>query len=225
MSSPRIRIQVGVLIFVLLPAVAGVVAVHASPTCERFVRTYVTTPVRNRVSKSTVAAWAKWRVGHPNWKPNPKLHRPKYVMTREEAVRKVDFACSVPTVPSTLEILFTPADFEGPPPIVDLPPMETTEITFEGYIPPEVAELPPMETTPGNMWPPLAPFIPPILEGAPVPSSGTPALPIVPPTPPPIGGSVPEPPTFLLVALGIGTICLFRAGRVVDEVQNVKAAR
>ena len=27
-----------------------------------------------------------WRVAHPDWKPNPNIHRPKYVMTREEAV-------------------------------------------------------------------------------------------------------------------------------------------
>jgi len=211
MSSPRIRTLTTILLFVLLPAAVGVLAVHASPTCERFVRTYVTTPVRNRVSKSTDDAWAKWRVGHPNWKPNPKLHRPRYVMNRQEGMDKMAFACTVPTVPSPLDIMFTPADFEGPPPIIDLPPMETTEIEFPYSTPPELAEIPPMESPPympGDSWPPLAPYMPPILQGTPVASGSTSVLPVVPPVPPPIVGPVPEPPSFLLVALGIGTVCL-----------------
>ena len=79
MTSSRTRIQTAVLAFILLPAAVGVLAVHASQTCERFVRTYVSKPVRNRVSKATNEAWAKWRIAHPNWKPNPNLHRPKYV--------------------------------------------------------------------------------------------------------------------------------------------------
>ena len=54
MTSSRIRIQTAVLGFVLLPATVGVLAVHASQTCERLVRTYVSKPVRNRVSSSTV---------------------------------------------------------------------------------------------------------------------------------------------------------------------------
>ena len=58
MSKTRIRIQVAVLAFILVPAAAGVLAVHASATCERFVRNYVTRPVRNRVSKQTAEAWA-----------------------------------------------------------------------------------------------------------------------------------------------------------------------
>src|ERR1039458_7122109 len=107
MSSTRIRIQAAVVVFILLPAAAGVLAVHASATCERFVRTYVTKPVRNRVSKTTADAWAKWRLAHPNWKPNPNLHRPKYVMTQDEAVQKVAFACTIPEVPSTTDILLS----------------------------------------------------------------------------------------------------------------------
>src|SRR5665213_3571413 len=112
MRGTRIRLQFAALLFILLPATAGVIAVHASATCERFVRTYVTKPVRNRVSQTTADAWAAWRVAHPNWKPKPNVHRPKYVMTREEAVQKVNFACTVATIPSDLDLLFTPADFD-----------------------------------------------------------------------------------------------------------------
>jgi hypothetical protein len=179
MSSPRIRTQVAVLVFILLPAATGVLAVHASATCERFVRTYVTKPVRNRLSKQTADAWAAWRVAHPNWKPNPQNRRPKYVMTKDEAVQKVNFACSVATTPSNLDLLFTPADFDLPPVAVSLPPM-TTEIRFPDLTPPEVAEL-------------ISPL---------------PAFPIVPLETPPIPGPVPEPGSWLLVISGIGSLGL-----------------
>jgi PEP-CTERM motif len=185
MTNSRIRIQTAVLAFVLLPAAVGVLAVHASPTCERFVRTYVTKPVRNQVSKATLEAWTKWRIAHPNWKPNPKVHRPKYVMSRDEAVNKVEFACTIPTDPEQLDLLFNKADLEAPLPVINLPPMEGTQVSFPDVVPPEVAELAPT-------GPPLATFVPPIL------GSATP--------PPPVGGTVPEPPSFLLAALGIGIL-------------------
>jgi hypothetical protein len=187
MSSPRIRIQVAVLIFMLLPAATGVVAVHASATCERFVRTYVTKPVRNRVSKTTADAWTAWRIAHPNWKPNPKNHRPKYLMTRNEAVQKVNFACSVPLESTGLDLFFTPADFDAPPPIVDLHAMDTTQITFPSPIPPEVAEITPSEV---------------------------PLLPLIPPEAPVIPGTVPEPASLLLVGSGVGVICLWWSAKV-----------
>jgi hypothetical protein len=186
MTGSRIRIQTAVLAFVLLPAAVGVLAVHASPTCERFVRTYVSNPVRNQVGKATAQAWAKWRIAHPDWKPNPKVHRPKYLMSREEAVNKVQFACSMPTDPAQLDLQFNLADLEAPPPILNLPPMEGTQVGFPDVVPPEVAELAPT-------GPPFAPFAPPFLANV--------AL-------PPAGGTVPEPPSLLLAALGVGTLGL-----------------
>jgi hypothetical protein len=203
MSRARIRIQAAVITFILLPAAAGVLAVHASATCERFVRTYVTKPVRNRVSKQTAEAWAAWRVAHPNWKPNPNLHRPKYVMNRDEAVHKVDFACTIEVIPAITDGLLVPA--EVPPPIVDLPPMASTEVTFPNEIPPEVAEI-----TPDNEWPALGPLVPPILGGPP------PAivLPIVPPEVNPVGGSVSEPASLALAGTGFGFVCLLLAARI-----------
>jgi hypothetical protein len=203
MSRARIRIQAAVITFILLPAAAGVLAVHASATCERFVRTYVTKPVRNRVSKQTAEAWAAWRVAHPNWKPNPNLHRPKYVMNRDEAVQKVDFACTIEVIPAITDGLLVPA--EVPPPIVDLPPMASTEVTFPNEIPPEVAEI-----TPDNEWPALGPLVPPILGGPP------PAivLPIVPPEVNPVGGNVSEPASLALTGTGFGFVCLLLAARI-----------
>lgn len=178
MNNRRIRIQVAVVAFILLPASIGVLAVHASPTCERLVRTYVTRPVRNQLTKATANAWAAWRIAHPNWKPNPNLQRPKYVMTREEAVQKVAFACSVTTEPSNLDLFFTPADLQ-PPPLANLPPMET-QISFPADTPPEVAEVTPVLV-----------------------------LPVVPPNFPLVSGAlVPEPSSLLMVLSGAGFLCL-----------------
>lgn len=146
MRSSRIRTQVAFLVFILMPAAAGVIAVHASATCERFVRTYVTKPVKNTVTKKTAEAWAEWRVAHPNWKPKPNVHRPKYVMTRDEAVQKVEFACTVPTDPVELNVMFSAADFQGPPPFIHQ--MAQTQINFPD-VPPEVAEaMPPILALP-----------------------------------------------------------------------------
>jgi hypothetical protein len=144
MNRSRIRIQIAVLAFILLPASVAVLAVHASATCERFVRTYVTTPVRNQVSKETAQAWAAWRVAHPNWKPNPNIHRPTYVMTREEAVQKVNFACSIPTESVNLDTLFTPTSFAAPPVITDVPSMEIAQVLLPSELPPQVVEVMPV---------------------------------------------------------------------------------
>jgi hypothetical protein len=197
MRSNRIRLQIAVLIFILLPAATGVVAVHASATCEKFVRTYVTKPVRNQVSKVTAEAWAKWREEHPNWKPNPNTHRPKYVMTREEAVNKVEFACSVPEIPATTALFFKTASLD-PPPLIQLPEMFTQ--TGFPELPTEVAEVTP------ESWPPLGTFVPPAVNSAP-------QLPENPP-PPPVGGSTPEPLSLLLVGTGICFLWLMGAWRV-----------
>ncbi|HWB31954.1 MAG TPA: hypothetical protein VG714_02155 [Acidobacteriaceae bacterium] len=186
MRSNRIRLQIAVLIFILLPAATGVIAVHASATCERFVRTYVTKPVKNHVSQATLAAWAAWREAHPDWKPNPDVHRPKYVMTREEQVKKVDFACEVPEIPQTTRLFVKTASVDPPPAMVDFPHM--TQETMPQL--PQLAEVTP--------WPPVAAFVPPVST----PSVST-----------PIGAPTPEPMPIVLVISGVLGFAVLRGMR------------
>ena len=179
MKISRIRIQVAVLLFLLLPATVGVLAIHASAACERFVKTYVTKPVRNRVSKQTAEAWAAWRAAHPNWKPNPNSHRPKYVMTREESVNKINFACAVDTDPTSLDLTLEPVEYDGPPAIVDMPAM-TTELQLPTPTVPAVTEL-------AELTPIIS--IPPAINTA-------------------VAGPVPEPSSLLLALSGAAFIAM-----------------
>jgi PEP-CTERM motif-containing protein len=186
----------------------GFLAVRASPDCVRFVHTYITVPVRNRVSKATAKAWAEWRIAHPDWKPNPKVQRPKYVMTRKEAIEKVEFACSMPTEPQYLDLLLAPEDLSPPPPFIELPPMEATQITIPAPTPPDVIEAPPEVAT--EEWPPLVPYVPPIVESG----GASPVFPVLPVVPPPIVGAVPEPSSLVLVAIGLASTWLLAGTRL-----------
>lgn len=189
MRSSRIRLQVAVLVFILIPASAGVLAVHASATCERFVRTYVTRPVRNRLSKETADAWAAWRIAHPNWKANPNHRRPRYLLTREEAVHKVDLACNVDTNPVALDLLLTPTEVEPPPVEMSLPPM-TTELRLPNPGVPQVTEL--AELVQPAVFGPLSVVVP---------------------------GPVPEPESLVLALTGVGFLSLLFATKALRPQQ------
>jgi hypothetical protein len=105
-------------------------------------------------------------------------------------------------IPAITDALLVPA--EVPPPIVDMPPMASTELTFPNEIPPEVAEI-----TPNNEWPALGPLVPPILGGPPPPI----VLPIVPPVVTPVGGTVSEPGSLALAGTGFGFVWLLLAAK------------
>jgi hypothetical protein len=154
------------------------------------------------VSKTTAEAWAKWRIAHPNWKPAPNLHRPQYVMTRQESIDKVAFACSVPLIDTWYGGLF--AETDVPPPLGNFPPMTATQITLPNETPPEVAE----------SWPPLEPFETPTLGGIPA-SGGMPQFLIAPPPGgPTLYSATAEPGSLTLAGTGMMALaCLMLASR------------
>jgi hypothetical protein len=218
MGHARIRrTALSLLVFAAGSSCIVTVAAATSPTCQRFVETQVLAPVRNKVSKTTAAAWAKWRVGHPNWKPNPKVQRPKYVMTHKEAMEKVDFACEVPPAPPSLtDAMFPPENTGDMPPVVDtaVPPMtETAQLTIPDLVPPEAYQAPPVsanDTNNAQNW--YVPgFMAPVWGGAPPVGGGhsggttTSTTPVVtPPAATPVAVAVtPEPASWILAASGM----------------------
>ncbi len=83
----------------------GVVGVHASTQCVRF----ITTKVRHhKVSAATAARWAAWDKAHPNWHPKKKLPA--------ETLAQLDFACAVPVIQKPVD--------------GDLPPLELNAFSF-----------------------------------------------------------------------------------------------
>jgi hypothetical protein len=208
------RKTITTLLVLLIPAGAGIVTVHASPTCQRYVRTYVSVPIRNKVSKATAIAWAKWRKAHPGWKPNPQVHRPMYRMSRREQIEKVAFACEVPSDPKYMDTIFTPSDLHPPAGNV-LPPIsspraaiETADLTFPGDLPPVTPDTPPYtgSSTPSFPGEPalVPPFVPPVF-GPPPPYGG---ISQTPPPPPPT--PVPEPSSWLLAFTAVAGAELMR---------------
>lgn len=153
-------------------------AAIAAPVCSKFVPTTKVTQVKNRVTKATADAWTKWRIAHPNWKPNPKVVRPKYKMTTQEAVAKVEFACQATVIDVT-------------PPEIQLAMLDTPTIE----LPLEPVAEPPLVTNAivpdTDEYPPLQPLVPPILFTA-LPSPPSPPL-----------APTPEPSSLWLMGTGL----------------------
>jgi hypothetical protein len=210
MITPRFWIRSVVLFSVLFPAAIGAVAFNASPTCQRYVSDYVTAPVRKRVSKATAQAWAKWRVAHPNWKPNPHSKRNKVARARKNAADNADIACPVPSNPVLTELLAS-IDRDG---TLSLDPsaMDATQLYLPDLTPPEVTEVPPGHISPDSTtrsWPSDSPSIPQVLAPVSFPVGGIILPTIVQPDTPLTIGEAPEPPSLLLVASGFGACCFF----------------
>jgi hypothetical protein len=75
-------------------------------------------------------------------------------------------------------------------------PMEATQLSIPA--PPAVSEL--TTEVAQTVWPPLVPYVPPIVEG------GSPSYPNLPVVVPPVILPTPEPPSLVLVALGLASI-------------------
>ena len=101
--KPIVRVPL-VLLVTAVAISLGVVGVHASTECVRF----ITKKVRHhKVSAATAARWAAWDKAHPNWHPKK---------SPAETLAQLDFACAVPVIQK-------PVDGE-------LPPLELNTFNF-----------------------------------------------------------------------------------------------
>jgi hypothetical protein len=156
----------------------GVVGVHASTECVRFIQKKVR---HHRVSAATAARWAAWDKAHPNWHPR----------TPKETLAQLDFACSVPVIQK-------PVDGELPPldltffaiPMERLPPPEAPPVVAENTPPPDLF---PDTPTDSFVTPPIySPQYP-----APYGFLPPPAHVVTPP------GVAPEPSSWMLLATAL----------------------
>jgi hypothetical protein len=169
----------------------------AAPLCTKYVATTRLVQVRNRVSKHTAELWAKWRVSHPNWKPNPSTIRPKYKLTTQEAIEKLDFACSIapPEIDETMEV----TDEEIPTSLLSSWPIDETSAL------PSMLDTSETLTSPDTpLYPPISPLFPPI---------NPPVSPIYPPTPPIT--PTPEPSSLYLLGSGLLFLVILKKSRQV----------
>jgi hypothetical protein len=153
----------------------GVVGVHASTQCVRFIREKVH---HHRVSAATAARWAAWDKAHPNWHPKP---------TPKETWDKLNFACEVPV--------------SAAPVAEDLPPLELgppMAFPLEMTAPPEVPAVVASNTPPPLLFPetPGESLVSPPIYAPEYPSlyGGSPTSNVSPPTP------APEPATWTMIA-------------------------
>lgn len=187
--KPIVRVP----LVLLLTAVAislGVVGVHASTECVRFI-----TKVRHhKVSAATAARWAVWDKAHPNWHPKK---------SPREVLAQLDFACAVPMVQKPVD--------------GDLPPLELNTFNFASGVelpppdspPVEAMNQPPQNIVPDQpsmslVSPPIySPQYPTLFGGLPPPPPPGHSV-----TPPPNGtGLAPEPSSWMLLATSLLAIC------------------
>jgi hypothetical protein len=172
----------------------GVVGVHASTECVRFITKKVR---RHKVSAATAARWAAWDKAHPNWHPKK---------SPAETLAQLDFACAVPMIEK-------PADG-------DLPPLELNTFSFPADVelpPPDAPPVVAMNEPPQQLFPDQPPTS---LVSPPIYPPQYPTLFGPPPPPPTTGHSVnpppgltPEPSSWMLLAtslLAMGTLAYRR---------------
>jgi hypothetical protein len=171
-------VRVPLVLLVTAAAISlGVIGVHASTECVRFIQK----KVHHKVSAATAARWAAWDKAHPHWHPKK---------TPQETLAQLDFACAVPMIEKPVD--------------GDLPPVQLTGFDFPVDMLP-APEAPPVVAMnePGpNLFPdspPVSNVFPPVYSPQ-YPSlfGGFPTPPTRAVTAPP--GPAPEPSTWMLLA-------------------------
>jgi hypothetical protein len=193
--KPIVRVPL-VLLVTAVAISLGVVGVHASTGCVRFIQKKIR---HHKVSAATAARWAAWDKAHPNWHPKKKP---------AETLAQLDFACAVPVIEK-------PADGELPPLVLnafnfasdfELPPPDSPPVLVAMNEPPQ--NFLPDQPTPSMVMPPIYSPPYPTLFGPPPPPPPPPHS--VTPTGP---GLTPEPSSWMLLAtsvLAIGTLAYRR---------------
>jgi len=173
-------VRVPLVLLVTAAAISlGVVGVHASTECMRFIQKKVR---HHKISAATAARWAAWDKAHPNWHPRK---------TPKETMAQLDFACAVPLVEKSTDgdlpaLQLTSFDF---PTEVLLPPPDAPPVIAMNEQPPDVFPEGPPES---HVLPPIyAPQYPSLFGNFPPPPSRSVQ------TPP---GPAPEPSTWMLLA-------------------------
>jgi hypothetical protein len=192
--KPIVRLPL-VLIVTAAAISLGVVGVHASTECVRFIQKKVR---HHRVSAATAARWIAWDKAHPNWHPK----------TPRETLAQLDFACAVPLIEQPVDGQLPPLNLTNFGFAMDmLPPPETPPVTVAmNTLPPELLPLQPM---PDVVSPPIySPQYPSPFGGFPTPPTHV----VAPP------GLAPEPSSWMLLAtslLALATIA-FRRQRMAE---------
>jgi hypothetical protein len=200
--KPILRVPLVVLVTAAAVSL-GVVGVHASTQCIRFIQNRVR---HHKVSAATAARWAVWDKEHPHWHPKP---------TPKETWDKLNFACEVPMEQKVDGNLL---------PAISLSPLELpTEMLAPPEAPSVVANnLPPVEIFPeqpseSRVIPPIySPEYPGLFGGVPEKVTPPPSCPAQPtcdsppdcPKPPdcsvtPPPPSTPEPSGWVLMTTGL----------------------
>lgn len=160
------KLKVAFILVGMLAAIA--LGASTIPVCQRLVIAYTKKLVKNTVSKETQARWDAWNKTHPNFKSKS---RPKYKMTTEEVIQKLDFDCQVPTKSVDISIDLVPMSFDQDIPLEadvdsstdmttstdltyasDTPALDTTTLAGDtpsfGIPPVTIDTLPPVGSTP-----------------------------------------------------------------------------
>ena len=188
-------VRVPLILLVTAAAVSlGMVGVHASTECVRFIQKKVR---HHKVSAATAAKWAVWDKAHPNWHPK----------TRKETLAQLDFACAVPLIEKQVDGDLPPLTLTGFDFAMDmLPPPETPPVIVAMNTPPP--ELFPLQPMPDVVSPPIySPQYPGLFGGFPTPPTHV----ITP-------GPTPEPSSWMLLAtslLGLWAVAFRRRPRMV----------
>lgn len=178
--KPIVRVPLVILLTTAAISL-GVVGVHASSECVRFIKK----KVHHKVSAATAARWAAWDKAHPNWHPKK---------SPQETMAQLDFACAVPLTQKPVDDELLPAlDLSAFALQPELPPDEPPVIVAMNEPPQDLfPDEPPVSLVSPPIYPPQYPTL-----FGPFPAPPPPGHSVQP------TGATPEPSTWMLLATAV----------------------